>query len=285
MRKLFLLMLLSVLAVSVVAAQNYIFKPEDNIIEFCKEKRPKFMTAGPQLIAGMPETVQNFLKFKEKTTDADTKILESENFIVGVLQNNDGKNEILYDMDGDGILDVYSERMFVPAWVLFRLDSANKTPKNNTDAYLDSFYELFNANENPYTSGRLNGFLTRMIKDLANERLENRDIIYGIFLYYALQKQKNTYLNFSNMQMVLNEYLDRFHQEIAHPLLFLWIIEEYIPLGEKDKACSITEDAKDEYPDFIPFKVYSWQLEKDPEIKKEKYKELKKNYPKHWIIA
>lgn len=87
------------------------------------------------------------------------------------------------------------------------------------------------------------------------------------------------------MQMVLNEYLDRFHQEIAHPLLFLWIIEEYIPLGEKDKACSITEDAKDEYPDFIPFKVYSWQLEKDPEIKKEKYKELKKNYPKHWIIA
>ena len=38
----------------------------------------------------------------------------------------------------------------------------------------------------------------------------------------------------------------------------------------------------DLYPDFVPFKVYSWQLEKDKKVKGLKYKNLKNKYPNHW---
>lgn len=78
------------------------------------------------------------------------------------------------------------------------------------------------------------------------------------------------------MNMVENTYKERFNKE--HPLIYLWMIETLINVGaDKKDLVLLLNDVLNLYPDFIPFQVYSWQLEKDKKVKENKYKNLKIN--------
>ena len=84
--------------------------------------------------------------------------------------------------------------------------------------------------------------------------------------------------------MVENTYKERFNKG-GHPLIDLWMIETLINVGADKKDLEpLLNDVLNLYPDFIPFQVYSWQLEKDKKVKENKYKNLKNKYPKHWIV-
>ena len=86
------------------------------------------------------------------------------------------------------------------------------------------------------------------------------------------------------MNMVENTYKERFNKGV-HPLIYLWMIEALINVGANKKDLEpLLNDIVNSYPDFIPFQVYSWQLEKDKKVKESKYKNLKNKYPKHWIV-
>ena len=149
---------------------------------------------------------------------------------------------------------------------------------------MEEFYKLFNGNENPYTSKKLNKLIDKTMQASTDIKNENRDLIYGIFLYYGLQSIKNPFLDFANMNMVENTYKERFNKG-GHPLIDLWMIETLINVGaDKKDLESLLNHILNLYPDFIPFQVYSWQLEKDKKVKESKYKNLKNKYPKHWIV-
>ena len=232
----------------------------------------------------MSDGFQEMIGYKEVITKEDTKFLVSGNKLVGVTQYVNGKEICLYDMVGDGKIDIISPYPIVPAWVITDSEYNKKSSKNNIDKYLEEFYKLFNGNENPYTSKKLNKLIDKTMQASANIKNENRDIIYGIFLYYGLQSIKNPFLDFANMNMVENTYKERFNKGV-HPLIYLWMIETLINVGADKKDLEpLLNDILNLYPDFIPFQVYSWQLEKDKKVKENKYKNLKNKYPKHWIV-
>lgn len=187
-------------------------------------------------------------------------------------------------MNGDGKLQIISKKPIFPAWVLTFSKNIKKSSNDNISGVLDKFYKLFNSEENPYTSGKNNALIDEVLDIVKNADTENRDVMYGIFLYYAFQGQKNRYLNYANMRIVLDTYLKRFKKNLAHPLLLLWLLEESISLKDNETADSLKAILAEQFPDFIPFKVYDWSLEKDPKLKQKKYKELKKKYSKHWIV-
>ena len=56
--------------------------------------------------------------------------------------------------------------------MLFR--SNKKSSKNNIDQYLEEFYKLFNGNENPYTSKKLNKLIDKTMQ--ASTDIKNRSL-------------------------------------------------------------------------------------------------------------
>ena len=266
-----------------IYSQNYSFEVGDDIVAFTQKNPPGYFISRVQLIK-MPDGFQEMIGYKEVITKEDTKFLVSGNKLVGVTQYVNGKEICLYDMVGDGKIDIISPYPIVPAWVITDSEYNKKSSKNNIDKYLEEFYKLFNGNENPYTSKKLNKLIDKTMQASANIKNENRDLIYGIFLYYGLQSIKNPFLDFANMNMVENTYKERFNKGV-HPLIYLWMIETLINVGADKKDLEpLLNDILNLYPDFIPFQVYSWQLEKDKKVKENKYKNLKNKYPKHWIV-
>ncbi|UTC65539.1 hypothetical protein E4O00_05400 [Treponema sp. OMZ 788] len=282
MRKYFI-SILFIFCVFGIYSQNYSFEVEDDIAAFTKKNPPGYFIGRVQLIK-MPDGFQEIIGYKEVVTKEDTKFLASENKLVGVTQYVNGKEIYLYDMNGDGKINISAPHPILPAWVITDSKYNKKSSKNNIDKYLEDFYKLFNGNENPYTSDKLNKLINKTMQASTDIKNENRDIIYGIFLYYGLQSIKNPLIDFTNLQIVLNTYLTRFNKDLAHPLIFLWMIETFINMGNSEQASELVDNIVDIYPDFIPFQVYFWQLEKDKKIKEQKYKNLKNKYSKHWIV-
>jgi hypothetical protein len=93
----------------------------DNIIEYFKEHTPKVLVQGKKLsgFEDWPECKIDYLKYKPITVDSDQKILYVLNkYIIGVLQNENNESYFLYDINGDGVIDVQADFMFVPFWVI-----------------------------------------------------------------------------------------------------------------------------------------------------------------------
>jgi hypothetical protein len=62
-------------------------------------------------------------------------------------------------------------------------------------------------------------------------------------------------------------------------------------MGEALQSAGMTDEARKHfkmslqfYPNSIPLLVYNCRLEQDPTKKKEQLTDLKKKYPKHWMV-
>lgn len=194
-----------------------------NLHDYLRDHPPMYMTAGPKII-NMAEGTIDFYKYRLKTTDSDIKILMvNKAYPIGILEKVDGKDKILLDMSGNGILDTDYPMLWVPYWVV--ADSTPerlKTRHNNVYKYFEGFYQAFQADENPMTSGVLKKHLDELVSLMANNNLENRDMVYALYCYYRLgppfPKQCLAVLHYLTVN-----YYKRF--EALHPLLQLHTLE------------------------------------------------------------
>jgi hypothetical protein len=119
--------------------------PGDNVMDAINQANPQFKVLGTQ-IAPIPEGTIDYYKLQAETDDSDIKFLVVlDTYVVGVLQNNDGVDEIVIDADGDGTLDYVSQYMVVPYWVV-----ANEYMHEggSNDAFkdaMDQSIEMFNS--------------------------------------------------------------------------------------------------------------------------------------------
>ncbi len=187
-----------------------------------------------------------------------------------------------YDLTGNGLIDAYSANTLTPCWTLSLFDDTINPANDNCTAMMDEFMALFNGNENPYTSGALRAKVKEL--SLFDPRIDNGDIRYALFLYYAYV-QENTYLDEANLLVLDDLYRSRFAGRKSHPLVTLHLLETMINRGDKTAAQLILTIGLQSAPDFVPFQVYDWQMEQNAAEKERKYQALKTEHPDHWIVV
>ncbi|MGI5173244.1 hypothetical protein H0R92_06550 [Treponema sp. OMZ 840] len=272
MKKLFLLSI--ILSGALVYAVS--FEVGDTIDERYNREKPEFI---------LHETeVMNFkLQVRSKKTEIMTGdyvylCIDGHNF--GILVYDESEKYI-FDLDGDNVLDVEMQQLFIPIWVFEKSEQFIKDPsKNNIKEYLDLLLAAFNDNENPYSSGKLESLKRKL--SIVDVRHPNQDLQYALFMYYACLGISSD-LDKATLAIFDRIYCKRF-SERTHPLIVLHMLETYINMGNRADAEKLLETGIREYPSFIPFQVYSWQLERDAILKKQKYDSLKNTYPNHWIV-
>ncbi|MCL2242905.1 MAG: hypothetical protein FWC03_00365 [Treponema sp.] len=259
--------------------QQIIFNINDNIISYLKQNPAQYLTHGAYLI-NSPDGRVDFLKYKPVTTDIDTKYLVQGSNLFGVMQYENDTTYFLYDINGDGILDVRHDSLFIPFSVLSVSSNTDLSEKNNLSEFLNNGLAILNGNENPYSNGAFAKYIGN-ISSYFNNSAINRDLFYGMLEYYNFTQYPALAL------MIISELGIRYEKRYGsiHELILLHIAESLINLNNYVHAIIFIDDILSINPDFIPAKVYSWQLETDEIIRQRKYYELKTNHRNHWIVG
>jgi len=203
---------------------------------------------------------------------------------VGILEFVDGKEQYIFDFDNDGILDLEVPFPMVPIWIMTDSNEVKKDDNNNVEKYFNEIIELFNGTENPFGSGTISKVVDSIKWDIGDPRVTNRDVLYGIWLYYGIAQEFSPELDFKILDEIEKVYKNRFGLKDTPNLILLHKIETLINQNNSAEAKKLIKIGEKQFPDCIPIKVYSWQLEDNKKTKEKKYKELKQNYPNHWIV-
>ena len=199
-----------------------------DLYSYLRDHPPSMKSAGRKIL-GIPEGTVDFYKYKAQTDKNDIKILVIlEKYFVGVLQSENGKSHLLYDLTGDGVLDAEVTEMEVPYWVVARnTEEKQKTSKNNIKQYLDGYYQMFQQDANPFTSGKFVGYADTILKKVVSGSIDNRDILYALYCSY---KWGNSYLAgaVSSVEYLAKNYLTRFQAD--HARFYLQFLELDIKL-------------------------------------------------------
>ena len=277
-KKLCLALVVLAINVEVIFSQQILFKIGDNITDYLGKNPPQYLTQGTFFIDA-PDGRVDFLKYKAETTDIDTKFLVQGSTVFGVMQYEDGETSLLYDIDGDGVLDFIWESLFLPFSVLTESSYTKISGNNNLSGFLDNGFKMYNDDSGPFAPDANSNFLLGFSTNI-DISTENRDLFYGMLQYYNFVPDPE--LAFMVIYSVGMEYEQRFG--VSHPLIYLHIAESLINLGSFEYAVDFIDDILADYPDFVPAKVYSWQLDEDAATKQRKYNELKAKHPNHWIV-
>ena len=276
--KVFLVFFFALFINGIIFPQQILFKVNDNIIDYLKNNPPQYLTYGSFFI-NSPDGRIDFLKYKAETTDIDTKFLVQGSTVFGVMQCENNTTSLLYDITGDGIIDVIHDSLFLPFWVLSQSQYTNISASNNLMEFFDNGMRMFNDDASPYTLGVNNRYLSELFSNM-DISINNRDLFYGMFQYYSFVRYPALAL------LTISELGIRYERRFGniHPLIYLHIAESLINMNLNEYAIVYINEILLIHPDFVPAKVYSWQLEENPAIKQRKYNELKRNHPNHWIV-
>ena len=235
-------------------------------------------------INALEESYTELLAPNENLEFDDIILVKINKKSVGILEFVDGKEQYIFDFDNDGILDLEVPFPMVPIWVMTDSNEVKKDKNNNVEKYFNKIIELFNGSENPFGEETINKVVDSIQWDLGDPRVTNRDILYGIWLYYGIAQGFTPELDFKILDEIEKVYKNRFGLKDTPNLILLHKIETFINQNKTDKAKKLIKIGEKQYPDCIPIKVYSWQLEENKKTKEKKYKELKQKYPDHWIV-
>jgi hypothetical protein len=262
----------------VIFSQQIIFHIGDNIMEYINRNPPQFLRQGTFLY-DIPDGGIDFLLYKTETSEKDTKFLVQGSSVFGVMQYENNTTKFLYDITGDGELDVSHDSLLVPFWVLTKSVHTKISKNNNVLRYLDNGIKMFNDNEDPYKNDAMRKYVAEF-SSLINTSTVNRDLFYGILEYYRLAQYPALAL------MIISELGIRYNERFGniHPLISLHVAESLMNSGNGDLSVGYINNVLATNPNCVPAKVYSWQLEKDPAAKQKKYNDLKTNYRNHWIV-
>lgn len=251
--------------------------------KFSKVEENSVLLHSGQLNA-IPESNMKLLAPKENLEFEDIILVKINEENVGILEFINGSELYIFDFDKDGILDLEMPFPLMPIYIMTESENVKKDKNDNIKGYLDALILLFNGDENPFVTKSINKIVDQIKWDIGDPRVTNRDILYGIWLYYGVAQQFSSELDFMILTEIEKTYTERFNQKVIPNLLLLHEIETVINQGKPAEARKLIKKAEKLFPECIPIKVYSWQQEEDLKTKEKKYSELKEKYPTHWIV-
>ncbi len=255
-----------------------LMKMGDNLPEYLKKNPVKYqIQLNP--ISDWAEGKATAYSYSNNT-DGNSPIIifVNDDSPIGVLQGKEPKAYYLLDLDGDGNLDTKTVNIILPYWVVSK-NSSNKTDYDNITGIMEEMYQGFQSDDGPMLA-IMNTMQT--INSYKNDiKLENRDLVYLLYYYdtYNQLLPSQALLAITHLSDVLKS---RFNKQ--HPLTYLYTLETYISLQEKEKARETLKILRNMDQKFIPAMVYEYQLEPDKEKAKVLLANLKKNHGNHWIV-
>jgi hypothetical protein len=274
-----ILIFVCIVSCCLLYSQQILFNVGDDIVSYLEAHPASFVVQGQNLL-NVPDGRFDFLKYKFITVDEDTKFLLQDQTVFGVMQCENSITRFLYDLNGDGVLDVVHTTLFLPYWILSQSRYTVISGENNVKPSLDAGMAMFNGNANPYTNPRGAGqYIMEMVAKIG-PTFENRDLFYGLFQYYYNAEFPE--LAFKILSQIEIDYEARFGT--VHPLILLHLAESLINMDEPARARVIINRLLQIEPDFVPAQVYRWQLEPIPALRQNWYNQLKAEHPEHWIV-
>ncbi|MFY0645001.1 MAG: hypothetical protein JXR19_11085 [Bacteroidia bacterium] len=278
-----ILLLFTILGTITTYAQN--IKQGDNLkTEFRKMTKPFYFSA-PSFTSWTEGSDMLIIAAKPNINDCDFVFIAlQDTTLIGIFTTK-APNVFMFDTENNSILDKSSDFFLLPLWTV-----KNKTKIISSDKtileLLDKMYEE-----------------TLQANDL---ELDEKTIIeYKKYQTDTTLANRHIALLFDNYQTIITEAAakgEKAPAEICVPLMKSLAGEcvslyNNIPvivcvyMGEALQSAGMIDNAREHfimslqfYPNSIPLQVYNYQLEQDQAKKKKQLADLKRKYPKHWMI-
>jgi hypothetical protein len=114
----------------IIYSQQIIFHIGDNITEYINRNPPLYLAQGTFLY-DIPDGGVDLLIYKTETSEIDTKFLVQGSSVFGVMQYENNTTKLLYDITGNGILDISHDSLLIPFWVLSKSAQTKMSRNNN----------------------------------------------------------------------------------------------------------------------------------------------------------
>ncbi len=203
--------------------------------------------------------------------------------VIAAFRNNKGEQPyFLLDMDGDSILDLRSDHLVLPYWVV-KKRSRIEPADHLCDEILNTFYKTqlqadsFEENDDrTYAIDQTDRFPR-------DSTLNNRYIIYLLLSYNeSIQHTQNNEISLAIINSLDKEFTHLYHS--SSPLVLIFKIELLMSMDRDEEARKLLLQAIKLYPKSIPMLVDDCRLEPDEAKKKKKKDKLKREYPHHWMV-
>ncbi|MBN2060126.1 MAG: hypothetical protein JW882_06880 [Deltaproteobacteria bacterium] len=272
-----------ILLILILSANAYSFdllKENDNVSIYIKINPPEYKMKG-LMISDWAEGNTTYYSYSPNIDGkSPVFVYANNNYLLGVIQGSPPNAYCLIDTDGDGILDLKSENIFLPYWIISD-NSKKKTNNDNISFIMDLTYESFQSDDGPMVNPKINKSFDELLKFKDDVNLENRDLAY-LLLFYQTYSQEMPSLCLKYIELLTKNYFVRFNK--IHPILLLYKAETLMQLKNGEASIEVLNELRKIDPTFIPAKVYEYQFEPDPNKAKILLEKLKKDYPNHWIV-
>jgi tetratricopeptide (TPR) repeat protein len=202
-------------------------------------------------------------------------------FQFGVLVN-DANPYFLIDTDGDSVLDLQTNFLHVPYWVV-ALSSYEKGRNENVMFFFDYWYQIFQNNESPRNSDLARSLAIEYIQAANDTEYMNRDLIYLHQLYDQLYAAKEYDLALRYLA-ILDDETQSIYGIGTHIIILIYTVESLYKLHEYDSAARANNKMLQYFPDCIVGLVYQVLLETDA-VERNRLKEaLLSEHGDHWLV-
>lgn len=279
----YLISVLTILASFICNAQT--IKQGDNLkTEFKKITKPYYFTA-PKFTDWIEGTNMLLIGDKPNPNDCDFVFIAlHDTTLIGVFTTK-APNVFMFDTEGNSILNNTSEFFTLPEWTVktkAKISSTDKTIYNVLDKLYDETMQADDGQPDEKTIREYQQFKTDTT--LANRHIALLFDTYQNIITETAAKGEKPPANICVplMKTLAGECVSVYNSIPA--IVCIYMGEALMSAGMTDEARKHFKMSLQFYPNSIPLLVYNYRFEQDPTIKQEELKNLKKKYPKHWMV-
>lgn len=192
---------------------------------------------------------------------------------------------LILDIDGDSILDIESNQMWMPYWIVKQ--SAIIDPRDSTvlNWFEEGYEQMLQADV-----GHLNDDLAKLYSQFRlDTTIANRHLFYLYDSYQTIVSTAENHKMSIPTELCLS-IVDSLAEEsnriygIIPAIVWIYKGEALLSAGLTEQARNHFRKGLELFPQSIPIQVYNFRLEKNERVRTKQYKTLKKKYPKHWMV-
>jgi hypothetical protein len=252
--------------------------------EFNKIAKPYYFSA-PSFTSWTEGANMLLIGDKPNLNDCDFVFIAlHDTTLIGIFTTK-APNVFMFDTEGNSIINSTSEYFLLPLWTVKKNTKIVSSDKAILSV-LDKMYEkTLQANELELDEKTMKEYQQYQ----TNTTLANRHIAllfdnYQTIITETAAKGKKAPADICVplMKSLSGECLSLYNS--IPVIVCIYMGEALQTAGMVDKAREHFKMSLQFYPKSIPLLVYNYRLEQDPTKKKEQLAELKKKYPKHWMV-
>ncbi len=222
---------------------------------------------------------------KPNPVDCDYLFLAlRDSTLIGIYKNTEPAS-FLFDKDGKSILAKPTDYFVLPTWIVKRKTRIDSTDKKLLVLLNQLYNQTMQADNGSPTEETIKAY-QRYITDTT---LANRQVALLFDNYQNLITQATSDgkrpppdICVPLMKALVSECMGVYNQ--IPPIVCIYMGEALQSAGMMDEAREHFRKSLQFYPNAIPLLVYTYQLEQNDSKKKEELADLKKRFPKHWMV-